>query len=813
MKKLFTLLALMAVMCVTAMAGTWSTSKDYYFDPSACTWFYDSNPNVYITYDSAKILAEKQKDGTYKFRLTSVPSSTINFQRTDPGNANCYWNSIKNVAAPDNDTYNMFKGNSGYNGGSWEVYTAPEIGTWSTDKDYYVNTSACTWFTNGGAVLRINDGKSVVNTEVVSAGIYKFRLTNPGDADGYITLLRQDPSNSSTTWNSASIAAPTDASYNMMSCGAQFDAATGYTWGVYDSGAPKYPETLYVIGNLSGAGWNPSNGLAMTASEDGVYSANDVTLESDNNGANAYFSFTSKLSSSSSDWDSIASSRYGATSNDFAASLTDANTLLYGTNAFVVPNGKYDITVSLVDMTMTIKSVGEVVVTYPETLYIIGTVNGSDFAANNGIEMTEGAETGMFSIDKVSIGGELGTEYGYFSFADVLGRTASDYSAMTYRYGASEGDFVPILGGPNTIQRGEYSFKIESGDYKINIDLKAGEMTISIVEPVVEPGEPISLNDLCYVSPADEEEIKDESYWKGQVMIGMQLIGNWSINTTPATATLSKDGTVILSLENTNSEQCYMIDYGTMADADLTGSKTLALIFDTENGISENGLYTMTIPEGFLINNGHPNAEYTYSWQIGEPTPAEITLPETLYMLIGVGTEWNKANPVTMTKQEDTATIDGVEYNDYYANVELKAGDLFNFAEKYGEDWDTTVNTGNRWGAAADTDVAISTTQDNRTKNALKLYQVNVDASGCKSYKVPTGTEAGKYLVHVYLNKDNATPYVTLFKDGSTVSVAGIEADGEAAYYTLEGLKVAEPTNGLYIKVVNGKATKVLIRK
>lgn len=37
-------------------------------------------------------------------------------------------------------------------------------------------------------------------------------------------------------------------------------------------------------------------------------------------------------------------------------------------------------------------------------------------------------------------------------------------------------------------------------------------------------------------------------------------------------------------------------------------------------------------------------------------------------------------------------------------------------------------------------------------------------------------------------------------------------ADEEAEYYTLQGVKAANPSNGIYVKVVNGKASKVLVK-
>ena len=46
-----------------------------------------------------------------------------------------------------------------------------------------------------------------------------------------------------------------------------------------------------------------------------------------------------------------------------------------------------------------------------------------------------------------------------------------------------------------------------------------------------------------------------------------------------------------------------------------------------------------------------------------------------------------------------------------------------------------------------------------------------------------------------------------------TTAVAEVEvAEGEAAYYTLQGVKVANPENGIYVKVVDGKASKVVVK-
>lgn len=72
--------------------------------------------------------------------------------------------------------------------------------------------------------------------------------------------------------------------------------------------------------------------------------------------------------------------------------------------------------------------------------------------------------------------------------------------------------------------------------------------------------------------------------------------------------------------------------------------------------------------------------------------------------------------------------------------------------------------------------------------------------------------EAGKYDVKLAVCIYNGTLqlYPIEYKESTQSGVAAIEADGVAEYYNLQGVKVAQPENGIFVKVVNGKATKVV---
>lgn len=91
----------------------------------------------------------------------------------------------------------------------------------------------------------------------------------------------------------------------------------------------------------------------------------------------------------------------------------------------------------------------------------------------------------------------------------------------------------------------------------------------------------------------------------------------------------------------------------------------------------------------------------------------------------------------------------------------------------------------------------------------------NVELSLRNNYTLAS-VDAGTYdmtLLVTVFNKATSLYVISYNNDGSGVDEIEAVGDGEAVYYNLQGVKVAEPENGLYIKVQGNKATKVLIRK
>ena len=107
-------------------------------------------------------------------------------------------------------------------------------------------------------------------------------------------------------------------------------------------------EKVYVLGNINSTGWAPNNGIEMTTTNGEKYTATIDFV--DPYGGYSYFSFSTALASSATDWDAIANDRMGATSNNYLISEARLGTelsVIAGSNAFRIATGKYNLTLYL----------------------------------------------------------------------------------------------------------------------------------------------------------------------------------------------------------------------------------------------------------------------------------------------------------------------------------------------------------------------------------------------------------------------------------------------------------------------------------
>lgn len=277
---------------------------------------------------------------------------------------------------------------------------------------------------------------------------------------------------------------------------------------------PTFSETMYVIGNVNGAGWAPNNGYAMTkGSEDGVFTAT-LAIGDELGTGNGYFSFATKLAEGTSDEDyDKMGTRYGsAVENDCKPSYTEPNAITAGTNSFVVPVGTYNMTLSLPAMTLVITKEGGNVDPNPNpnpgsVIYVMGSGEGlswDDFPGKKIEQGTDGKYT--FSINNL-VGFKISTVEAY---------NWDDYNAGAYSTGnALFSDAVAQAGGETLpIENwGENQELPWPGDYTITVDLTAMTMNAYTITP--KPEGPVALyirGDMnSWTAPATWEMAYDDA--------------------------------------------------------------------------------------------------------------------------------------------------------------------------------------------------------------------------------------------------------------------------------------------------------------
>lgn len=258
-------------------------------------------------------------------------------------------------------------------------------------------------------------------------------------------------------------------------------------------GAGEVTYTYALHGTLASTTWAP---VALTEGEAGVWTGSFVAGQ-----AAGVFGVKQLNGTVQTSW-IAGDGAQTINAENTTATLTDNG----GENIAIemAAGATYNATLDLNKMTVTIVANGEVPpvpVTYPETFYILGEVNGNGWAPDAGVAMENKGE-GIFVAEGVQVDG-------YFSFTEVLAE-AGDWSSLQ-RYGAATDGAEIALDAPLAFSKGDNAFKVfEAGTYDMQVDfatmtvtlLKAGAVGVEAIE--VEAGEAVYYN-LCGVRVANPE--------------------------------------------------------------------------------------------------------------------------------------------------------------------------------------------------------------------------------------------------------------------------------------------------------------------
>ena len=187
----------------------------------------------------------------------------------------------------------------------------------------------------------------------------------------------------------------------------------------------------------------------------------------------------------------------------------------------ITENGIYDLVFTIdpdtkdVGFTATKVQDGPVVDPITGDLFMLGNVNGNNWAGNVGVEMAS-ADEDVYTLTNVTIA-DSGDGYGYFSFSSKLGENADDWGFAAYRRGAVE-DGTLVEDGVQAVLDAwgtSNAFKAVPGVYDVEVGLSSNYVVLTKKGEIVPEVDPVyimgNVNDLTWDAISGVEMTYDET--------------------------------------------------------------------------------------------------------------------------------------------------------------------------------------------------------------------------------------------------------------------------------------------------------------
>ena len=386
-------------------------------------------------------------------------------------------------------------------------------------------------------------------------------------------------------------------------------------------------------------------------------------------------------------------------------------------------------------------------------LWLMGDPVGG-WSPAKGTEMTKTADgvfEGKFTFDKNC----------HFAFADQLFGDNDWTNFNAHRYGPKQNGITPEPGTPVEMVYGQdCSFQLPAGEYTLTVNTNTMELTVG--------GEVVRVMGDLYLRGA---------------------MNGWG---TPDNMKFTKESDDVYSLE---VAAIGMGGQFKIANADWSFSFTsdnqamaLGQTYNVQNGSGNNMAFAEAVADVKI------SIDIKNMTMITQGKRGEIYVPEQLFLTGNVnGSNWNTSAPLAMTKEGNKFTAKNVQLK----NLEAGEGDnnaYFTFITTTGESWDD-VNAKTRVGAP-EHDTPITPELSTGFTVLEPPY-----ANDANSWKI----EAGTYDVTI----DFETSKVSVTKDFSSAADLSVESAEAPVYYNLQGIRVANPEKGLYIRVQGAKSQVV----
>lgn len=273
------------------------------------------------------------------------------------------------------------------------------------------------------------------------------------------------------------------------------------------------------------------------------------------------------------------------------------------------------------------------------------------------------------------------------------------------------------------------------------------------------------------------------------------------------------DGGLVASIPaNTN---LFTITKGQITDFDNLGDavRYFPESQETINAVNGQTYNYTTVNNNLVWRKSNTEIEITLAPEANtfSLTFDEVQVGEKLYILgsgISGVTSWTPNSGLEGKYYDNlsTALVSNFQGFAFY-DVQLEEGNQFNFAPKLGAN-------GNDWDATKPRITPASgnyTFQNQLTGNDSDSVEYGYDqrdSHGEYCFSAP----AGKYIILV--STKDGDHKITLFNANTVTGVEEIEFDANqpAVYYNLQGMEVANPSNGLYIVRQGNKTFKLYVR-
>lgn len=622
---------------------------------------------------------------------------------------------------------------------------------------------------------------------------------------------------------------------------------------------PTYPETLYLMGTVNGQTWEPTAGTSATG-ENGVYSWSGVTVA---NGG-GQFSFSQGLGN---DWDSNVSNkdRFGPDNNgnDLTLAFTDnkatASIKTYaapndskGTKAWIISTpGTYDIKVDLTTSTLTVNTIS-IVEPEPEVTgvyLLVGKSKAEDFSK---IEKTDDCK---FDV----------TEDSNISKLRYTFKEPGTYYLMVYDggiKGSYDAGSDPVLDTTN-----DKNFLAPDGDQG-----KGAVLSLTINEPTTlfllyykEYYNGSKKRSCLFATayPANRDQLHifghiNNKYWDNKnyeiikkTDFGVYRINNVDISGRWNQSDLDLDETNSRELNGDSGNENYIAFYVDLRE-DEPGYKLGAttenqLVYQNEKGelaTSDSETYPLQYVYEDSPNNFHvAKGIYDIEIDLNKMTVTfkrhtdNVQLPAEFVWFQGQNTydkngksdngasALDDQNDLIIQPEENHILQVGIEDDPDHIVARQVTYTVW-FKALTESDTDTQALLRRNAPSTEGYDVAEGVTIDENTteeENADAIYFIYGSVAENENHLIKLN-QPGNYIIAAALHEDasNVDNYqipdpnylkVEVKADNTPTGVEGIEAEagGDAVYYNLQGVRVANPVPGeIYIKVAGGNSVKVI---